>query len=172
MPQNNVANPIYDTWDCIRQRISSTGIMMMPLAGIPPQPSIPIVMDGGSEIEIIIFVAGRLGAPPVIPAPTSQNSNRILLGGSQVAGFPLVGTGGYEYYRVAGCYVFAIPNPEGLAGQFNLGAAPMPGQPYAGNEYIPQENIRPGYVNDGQGQRLPPSSDTGPNLMRQITENW
>lgn len=172
MPQDLGTQAIYDTWDCVRTRVSVTGVAMMPLAGVPPQQSVPIVEDGGSEIEIIEFVAGRWGAPPVIPAPTSTNSNRILLGGAQSAAFPVMGMGGIALYRVGGIYIFGILNPEGLLGDFKLGSAPMPNQPDSGNEYLPAANIRPGMVNDGTTPQLQKVIASGEELRRQLTTQW
>ncbi|MDT7817747.1 MAG: hypothetical protein QOJ42_7663 [Acidobacteriaceae bacterium] len=171
MPQTD-PDAIYDTWDCWRERVSSTGFAMMPLAGVPPQRSIPIVLDGGSEYEVIMFVAGRRGAMPVIPAPTSQNTNRILLWGEQFGVFPIVDAGGINIYRVGGVYVFGILDPEGLLGDFKLGAAPMPNQPDATQEFLPANNIKPGMVNDGSPSLLQHTNASGEELRRQVTTQW
>lgn len=167
-----VPEAIYDIWDCWRARSSMTGIAMMPLAGIPPQRSIPIVLDGGIDYETILFVAGRRGAPPVIPAPTSQNSNRIFLGGFQFGGFPVVDVGAYQIYRVGGIYLWGILEPEGLLGDFMLGSAPMPNQPSYTTEYLPSANIRTGMVNDNPHQAIQHSTATGEELRRHINTDY
>lgn len=171
MPQQ-LYNAIYDTWDCIRTRVSVSGITMMPLAGIPPQSSIPIVLDGGMDYEVIQFIATRWGKPPVIPAPTTTNPNRVFLGGTQIAGAPIVGTGAYQLYRVSGAYMFGIIDPEGLLGDFMLGAAPMPNQPSSTNEYLPAGNIQSGMVNNNQGQKVPSNNATGTGLQSFINNQW
>ena len=145
---------IYDVWDCSRTRVSIPGIAMMPLAGSPPQPSIPIVLDGGTDVEVIQFIAGRWGALPEVPAPTTTNPNRIFLGGSQFGGFPIVSAGSFNFYRIGGVYVFGILNPEGLLGDFMLGAAPMPNQPVPSLEVMPGTNFRQDLVNQQSTPQL------------------
>lgn len=172
MPQTSVTDPVYNTWDCVRTRVSTPGIAMMPLAGVPPQRSIPVVLDGGIDYERIEFIAGRLGALPVIPAPTTTNSNRIFLGGYQYGGFPVVEMGGYEFYRIGGIYFWGILDPEGLLGDFMLGSAPMPNQPYYNDEYLPANYIQPGMVNSRPSSILQHVNVSGEQLRQHLNTDY
>lgn len=171
MPQQ-ISTAIYDVWDCSRTRVCSPGVAMMPLAGVPPQRSIPVVLDGGVDYEIIKFVAGRWGAPPVVPAPTTTNQNRIFLGGAQYGGFPIVSTGGFQFYRIGGTYLFGIIDPEGLLGDFMLGSAPMPNQPYYNSEMLPANYIQPGMVNSQPSSILQHVNVSGDQLRRHLNTDY
>lgn len=170
----SVQYPMYDSWDATRGRSSNTGIAMMPLAGPPPQPSVPIVLDGGCEFEWLYCMAARIGKPPAFPAPTTSNSNRVFLGGYQNAGFPIVDIGGYCLYRLAGWYWWGILNPEGLDSEFMLGGAPMPNQPTFSQESIPASFFQTNIMNQNR-PALPnlfsANNEQLNNLLMQVTQS-
>ncbi len=165
-------DPAYDYWEAWRSRTSSTGIAMMPLSGPPPMPSVPVVLDGGSEYDLVTFAAARWQLPPIIPAPVllQSNSNRVLLGGGQSALFPIPFFGDTKLFQITGWYLFGIINPEGLISDMPLGTPPMgPGDgPLTFEEYLRMAGIQnlqlitqtpPGALPTGDGsqpEQLPP----------------
>lgn len=128
-------NAQWHTFTAARRRTSDNGLAMMPTAGPYPQPAVVVALHGGLEYEEIYFVASRLGAPPIVPAPYTKNANRVYLGGEQSAVFPMPEISGVKTYGVAGYYRWGILAPEGLESDFMIGQVPFPGLDK--DEYIP-----------------------------------
>lgn len=169
----------YDYWNAVRVRASSTGVAMMPLSGPPPMPSVPVILDGGSDMDAVVFAAGRWNAPPIIPAPILRDRNRILLGGSQSAAFPIPFTTDTKLYEITGHYIWGILNPEGLLSPMPLGSPPLNGKegPLTFNEYLQMAGIMRTDLITQPNDDAMATGDNSPFLqlnwlLRQINEKW
>lgn len=173
--------PAYDYWDAWRSRVSSTGVAMMPVAGPAPQPSVPILLNGGAEYDMVTFTARRWGGPPIIPSPVLNSPNRVLIGGGQSACYPLPVWGTTRLWAVDGWYLWGIINPEGLISDMPLGTPPMNGTdgPLDFNQYL---RLATGNLLNRQLTTDPtttpmPTGDNSqpeqiPQLFRVITQKW
>lgn len=169
----------YDYWNAVRTRISSTGIAMMPLSGPPPMPSVPIVLDGGSEFDIVVFAAGRWNAAPIIPKPLQTSRNRVFLAGQQSAIFPIPYAVGIRLYEISGWYAWGILNPEGLESDMPLGTPPLgqADQPLDFDQYLQMAGIQNAQLISQHPTTPLPTGDGSqpeqiPNLLWTLSQNW
>ncbi len=148
MPQS-FNNSLYDIYTALRYRRHRNGLAMMPVAGIFPKAAQVVALNGGLDNDLISWVAGRRGAPPVVPAPFSKNPNRVFMGGEQIGQWANPDMSGVMTYYLAGWYRFGILSPEGLASDFMLGMVPFPGLTLQ-DQYIPRSYFQYGLINDQQ----------------------
>ncbi len=105
----------YDTYQIEMETNFDTGLVQMPGTGSGASGGISALVKchGGLMTATMSWVAGRTGAPPILPPFISDNSNVVPLEGTIVAKDMVPSVDGSAVtYLMAGYYVFAVLDPS------------------------------------------------------------
>lgn len=104
----------YDTYHIETSTRYDTGNVQLPATGVGPQKSVSAVVSahGGMMQQVTTWVAGRTGAPPVLPTFISSQPNIVELSSVVVAQEVTPSPdGALPVYMLAGYYVHAVLDP-------------------------------------------------------------
>lgn len=86
------------------------------------------IVDLFDPVETVIdsFVARRIGGPPVVPAPISNDRNLRLLHSAISPCAPVLGASqNIKHYEISGTYIYAAKTAKGFNRDLPTGKSPM-----------------------------------------------
>lgn len=104
----------YDIYMIKSKVVSNPGVVQMPGTGMGPSGGVAQMarVSGGSTQMLTTWVAGRTGAPPVLPAPETTNTNLVLVdGGVTNSDTQPNADGSALVYLCSGFFIYAVLNP-------------------------------------------------------------
>lgn len=115
----------YQYYVIAKSRGGRTGVATMPVAGRPGVPCTVVRLDAGEGGIMLHWIAGRIGAPPVIPSFKINHRNYVPLAYAQSAPFGVPAGGGQTLYSMKGVYSYGLRIPEDPDDAFYLGKVPI-----------------------------------------------
>lgn len=104
----------YDTYLIKSKTLSNPGVVQMPGTGRGNSGGVASMarVSGGSTQVLTTWVAGRTGAPPVLPLANPNNANLVLVDGAITQNDVTPSADGAALvYTTAGYYLYAVLNP-------------------------------------------------------------